>query len=182
MIKTAIAISALLASSAAFSQDPDMERFTMGPVFETFGPAADVAVTMPIPEGATFRVAMDAAKRADEGVNLTLFSATRLINMHAQAGLPVDATQVAVVVHGKATLDLLNAESYAARFDGAENPNVALIATLTNHGVRIILCGQSAAAQGVDETADLLPGVEVALSAMTAHALLQADGYTLNPF
>ena len=29
---------------------------------------------------------------------------------------------------------------------------------------------------------DLLPGVEMSLSAMTAHALLQQDGYTLNPF
>jgi len=28
----------------------------------------------------------------------------------------------------------------------------------------------------------LLPGVEMALSAMTAHAILQQEGYTLNPF
>jgi hypothetical protein len=31
-------------------------------------------------------------------------------------------------------------------------------------------------------TDDLLPGVEMALSAMTAHALLQNSGFTLNPF
>ncbi|WP_379545480.1 DsrE family protein [Qipengyuania sp. DSG2-2] len=182
MLKAVIGFVVLTAATGALAQEPDMGRFSMGPVFEDYGPAAEVEATMPIPEGATFRVAMDAAKQADEGVNLTLFSASRLINMHAKARLPVDATQVAVVVHGKATLDLLTAEAYAARFDGAENPNVGLISALTDHGVRIILCGQSAAAQGVDETADLLPGVEVALSAMTAHALLQADGYTLNPF
>ena len=29
---------------------------------------------------------------------------------------------------------------------------------------------------------DLPDGVELMLSAMTAHALLQQDGYTLNPF
>lgn len=190
MFKTAIGTAvlgaalglALAAGTGASAQAPDMARFTMGPVFEDYGPAADIAETMPIPEGATFRVAMDAAKQSDTGPNSTLFGASRLINMHARAGLPVEATTVAVVVHGKATLDLLNAEAYAARFDGAENPNAGLIAALTDHGVRIILCGQSAAAQGVDETSDLLPGVEVALSAMTAHALLQADGYTLNPF
>jgi hypothetical protein len=28
----------------------------------------------------------------------------------------------------------------------------------------------------------ILPGVEMALSAMTAHALLLQQGYTLNPF
>ncbi len=182
MLKTVIGAFALATATGALAQEPDMGRFSMGPVFEDYGPAAEVAATMPIPEGATFRVAMDAAKQADEGVNLTMFSASRLINMHAKAGLPVDATQVAVVVHGKATLDLLTDGAYAARFDGADNPNTSLIAALTDQGVRIILCGQSAAAQGVDETADLLPGVEVALSAMTAHALLQADGYTLNPF
>lgn len=48
-------------------------------------------------------------------------------------------------------------------------------------GVRIIVCGQSAAHYEV-ATGELLPGVEMALSAMTAHALLQQEGYTLNPF
>ncbi len=48
-------------------------------------------------------------------------------------------------------------------------------------GVRFIVCGQSAAGQGVAND-DLIDGVEVALSAMTAHALLQQQGYTVNPF
>lgn len=56
-----------------------------------------------------------------------------------------------------------------------------LIAALIDHGVRIIVCGQSAAYYDV-RTDDLLPDVEMALSAMTAHALLQQQGYTLNPF
>ncbi|HBH44411.1 MAG TPA: hypothetical protein DDY28_08390, partial [Hyphomonas atlantica] len=43
------------------------------------------------------------------------------------------------------------------------------------------LCGQTAAYRDVTK-ADLLPGVEMSLSAMTAHAQLQQDGYTLNPF
>jgi len=30
--------------------------------------------------------------------------------------------------------------------------------------------------------ADLLPGITMAPSAITAHALLQQQGYTLNPF
>jgi hypothetical protein len=29
---------------------------------------------------------------------------------------------------------------------------------------------------------DLLPGVTIGLSAMSTHALLQQQGYTLNPF
>ena len=46
--------------------------------------------------------------------------------------------------------------------------------------MRIIICGQSAAAYGVKKS-DFHTGVELALSAMTAHALLQQDGYTV-PF
>ena len=39
----------------------------------------------------------------------------------------------------------------------------------------------SAAAQDVTN-ADLQPGVKMALSAITAHAELQRQGYSLNPF
>ena len=59
--------------------------------------------------------------------------------------------------------------------------SAGLIAALTGQGVRIIVCGQSAVYYEV-ATDDLLPGVEMALSAMTAHAVLQQQGYTLNPF
>ena len=182
MRKWAMAFVAMAATPAA-AQEADYSRFTYGPVFADNGPVADVAVTTPIPADAQFRVAFDAA-RASDGVeaNPTLVSAARLINMHARAGLARDATQVAVVVHGRATPDLLNARAYAARNEGAANPSAELVGLLLDSGVRIILCGQSAAGSGVDETADLLPGVEVALSAMTAHAMLQQQGYTVNPF
>ena len=76
---------------------------------------------------------------------------------------------------------MAGAEAYERKYPGAENPNAALVDALIKAGVRIIVCGQSAAGQGVKKT-DLLPGVELALSAMTAHALLQQQGYTLNPF
>jgi len=55
---------------------------------------------------------------------------------------------LAVIVHGKASFDMVKNARYGVAFEGV----------------------------------DLLPNVEMALSAMTAHALLQQDGYTLNPF
>jgi intracellular sulfur oxidation DsrE/DsrF family protein len=70
---------------------------------------------------------------------------------------------------------------HAAGGNEIPNPNGALIDALRAKGVRVIVCGQSAAAYDVQK-ADLYPGVEMALSAMTAHALLQQQGYTLNPF
>jgi intracellular sulfur oxidation DsrE/DsrF family protein len=179
-MRSLIAIGVLALATPAIAQD--MSAFTTGPVFEEYGPTAPVDTDMEIPADATFNVAFDTAKGADAGkLNRTLESAARFVNMHAKAGIPLENIKVAVVVHGKASEDLLGPEEYTKRREGAENANIALIAALTGHNVRVILCGQSAAAYGI--TNDMLaPGVEMARSAMTAHALLQQEGYTVNPF
>jgi len=160
-----------LAISTAAQAGPD--DFGPGPLIETHGRIAAVDYDMPIPAGATFAVAFDTATQAGpDALNRTLTSAARFLNMHVANGLAPEALQVAVVVHGSAVLDV------ASETAGG---NAELIATLLDHNVRVIVCGQSAAYQDVVRE-DLLPGVEMALSAMTAHALLQQDGYTLNPF
>ena len=64
--------------------------------------------------------------------------------------------------------------------DEAGNGSRAVVTQLLDYGVRFIVCGQSAAARRGQ--GDLIPGVEIALSAMTAHAQLQQAGYTVNPF
>lgn len=150
----------------------DMSSFTTGPVFEEYGPVADVDVTLPFPRDAMLKHSFDVSARADEGqLNRSLVSAARFINMHARAGIDPERIEVAIVVHGKATLDV------SERGAG----NAGLVAALIDHGVKIYVCGQSAAYYDV-ATDDLLPGVEMALSAMTMHALLQQQGFTLNPF
>ena len=179
-LRTGILVSLALMTSPLSAQD--LSAFTTGPVFEEYGPNAQVDADFDIPEGAEFKVAFDVAARAETGkLNRTLESAARFINMHVRAGVPLENIEVAVVVHGKVSEDLLGAEEYANRREGAENANVALIKALTDNGMRVILCGQSAAAYGISNDM-LAPGVEMALSAMTAHALLQQDGYTMNPF
>ena len=165
-------IAFLMLTAFAAPAGADEPVFTTGPVFADYGPVAVVDVTMPIPAGASLRHSFDAVAAAKDGRPVTtLVSAARFINMHARAGVPVDHIQVAVVVHGRATLAMT----------GEDSASADLVATLIEHGVRIIVCGQSAAHHGIG-TDDLLPGVEMALSAMTAHALLQRQGYTLNPF
>lgn len=150
----------------------DFSSFTTGPVFEDFGPVADIDITLPVPEDAVFRHSFDVSKRAEDGEpNRTLVSAARFINMHARAGVDADRIELAVVVHGTAVHDV----------SGEAPGSAELVAALIKRGVSIIVCGQSAAYYDV-ETDDLMPGVEMALSAMTAHALLQQQGYTLNPF
>ena len=85
-----------------------------------------------------------------------------------------------VVIHGKAVNDVTKSTHYEEAV-GGENANAPMLAALMEKGVRVIVCGQSAAYYEV-ENEELLPGVEMALSAMTAHAVLQQQGYTLNPF
>lgn len=163
----------ILASPAVWA---GFENFSTGPVVEEFGPAAVVAAAS-VPDSATFKIAFDLSEAAKpEKTNTGLESAARLLNMHAKAGLSADDTEVAIVVHGGAAMDLVTDERR-----GEENPNAVLVAALIDAGVTIQLCGQTAAYRDI-EAQDLLPGVSLSVSAMTAHALLQQNGFTLNPF
>jgi intracellular sulfur oxidation DsrE/DsrF family protein len=63
---------------------------------------------------------------------------------------------------------------------GHDNPNAPLIAALIANHADIYVCGQAVAHANIN-TSELLPGVHVALSALTEFALLQQQGYTLIP-
>ncbi|KUJ84041.1 hypothetical protein AVO43_07910 [Microbulbifer sp. ZGT114] len=156
-------------------------EFTTGPLIEGYGPVAKVEQSQPLSGKETFMVAFDVAEEGgQEKQNRKFESLARFLNMHVRAGIDPEKIRLALVVHGKAGFDLLNESAYADRYQTA-NPNAPLLARLTDNNVRVILCGQSAAYHGI-EPKDLLPEVEMALSAMTAHALLQQQGYTINPF
>ncbi|GAB2489362.1 DsrE family protein [Arenimonas alkanexedens] len=151
--------------------------FTAGPAIKEFGAVAAVPSAAPIAASTRFQVAFDVATAAEPGsLNRQLESAARFINMHVAAGVPKENLNLAIVVHGGAAMDLTR----DAKF-GSANPNAALIAALHEAGVSIQLCGQTAAYRDISAE-DLLPGVTMALSAMTAHAQLQQAGYTVNPF
>lgn len=151
----------------------DLSAFETGPVFSQFGPHAPVAGIGQVDADTEFSHSFDVSKSADpDALNKGFESAARFINMHVAHGVPEENIRIAVVVHGKAVMDLL------AKPD---NTSADMVQVMLDHGVRFIACGQSAAAYGVTQE-DLLPGVEMALSAMTAHALLQQRGYTVNPF
>ena len=158
-----------------------VSAFATGPVFADFGPHAPVEGIEQVPADTEFAVAFDVAEAAEDGRrNRGFESAARFVNMHAAHGVPEENMRIAVVVHGRAVLDLLSPEGRAAH-DLADNGSAAMVRQMLDHGVRFIVCGQSATGQGVTQ-AELIPGVETALSAMTAHALLQQRGYTVNPF
>jgi len=174
MIRTLLTASLIVLSPAALAGPDD---FHAGKIITDYGKVASVPGAAPIAEGTRFKVAFDVADAAEPGkINRRLESAARFLNMHGEAGVPAENMQVAIVVHGGAAMDLVNDAKY-----GSPNANAGLIKALTGAGVTVQLCGQTAAYRDI-AASDLLPGVTLSLSAMTAHAQLQQDGYTLNPF
>lgn len=172
-------LAALLCPSVLHAQ----QETRAGPVIESAGAVFSVDPDMPTPRDRDYRLAFEVATPAGspDRLNTGFNSVARFLNMHAQAGVPVERLAAAIVVHGAASFELLDDEAYRSRF-GTDNPNGELLRELMDSGQRVILCGQSAASRGVP-TDQLIPGVEVALSAMTAFILLQdEEGYRVNPW
>lgn len=180
-MKRLFVLGALMAAGASPIALAGEEAFHAGPLIPAFGEIATVDSNIAIPDDTVMQVSFDVSKQAEEGgLNRHLETAARFLNMHVEAGLAPEDLKLAIVVHGGASKDLLSNDAYKARFD-TENANGALMRALMEHGVQIILCGQTAAYYDIGQD-DLEPGVQMALSAMTAHAVLQQQGYTLNPF
>jgi intracellular sulfur oxidation DsrE/DsrF family protein len=150
------------------------ETASMGPVIEYYGPAYEVAEKdVALPDGMVLRTVFDIAADPDpKQVNRSIVSVARFLNMHARAEVSLDNLVVAVVVHGKATHQMVS---------NPGNPNLELIRQLQEAGVRFYLCGQSMKFYGIDKD-ELVAGVEVGLSAMTMLTILQADDYALIPW
>jgi intracellular sulfur oxidation DsrE/DsrF family protein len=167
---------ALLFATASNAQT---SSFKDGPLIIGFGKHAAVATDTVI-KNTKFKVVFDVASGERGELNRKFDSLARFINMHAAAGVSKENIELALVVHGKASLDLLDNLNYEKKYS-LDNPNTSLLNALMEHNVRVILCGQSAAAHQIDAS-QLIKGVEVELSAMTAHALLQQAGYSVNLF
>jgi len=127
---------------------------------------------------AEFKVIFDITKTSeDKSVpNKYIATAARFLNMHANEGMEKNQLKVAMTIHGGAWQDVLNNETYNKKY-GVNNPNFELINQLTEAGVEIIICGQTAGVRGITHD-NANPNVKFALSAMTALLQYQINGYT----
>lgn len=168
------AFFALLCLTApAAAQPAPNPNFHPGTYIAEFGPVASVDSDLAIPGKSKFKIRYDVSDAAQPGeLSKGFVSVARFLNMSVENGVDPKNVKLAIVAHGGATKDLTRRD---------DNSNAALIAALNEKGVDIYLCGQSAAAYDVKKE-DLLPGVKMSLSAMHAHAILDAEGYALNPF
>ena len=169
-----LAVAAIILPAAVLAETPP---FKPGPMIAEYGAAAAVPGAENIPPGTVFKVAFDVSDAGEAGsINRRFNSLARFLNMHGQAGVPIEDMRLALIVHGTAAVDLTQDARY-----GGTNANAGLIKALVDAGVDVMICGQSMAARNI-QAEELLPGVQISLSAMTAHALLQQQGFSLNPF
>lgn len=131
---------------------------------------------------AEHKVIFDVNKSSEDKsiINKYIVTAARFLNMHAKSGLKPEQLQVAITIHGGAWKDVMTNEAYKEKY-GIDNPNLKLINQLTEAGVDIILCGQTAGARGLNKD-NVNPQVKFALSAMTAILQYQNNGYRFLTF
>lgn len=107
-----------------------------------------------------------------------LQAVARYVNTLAKTGVPAANRKVAVVFHQGATDYVLKNDVYKARHEGQDNPNEALMQAMVKAGVDMRLCGQASLARKV-EPADMQPGIQRDLWALTTIIALVQQGYVL---
>lgn len=154
-----------------------------GPIIQDYGKVWAIAnPDYKVEKNTTFKVVFDIYNSPEDPakLNTSIATAARFLNMHGQNGVALSHMQIALVLHGKATTDVLSNAVYKNRY-GFANPNADMIDKLLAAGVDFILCGQSAMSRNVPKEA-MIKGVQRSLSAMTALVQLQNKGYRLIKF
>ena len=154
-----------------------------GPVIEGYGEVWDIpGATYKTDTSGMFWAVFDVMNSPEDPSQLNpwIETAARFLNMHARAGVPTEQLKVALVVHNKASTDLLDSEHYQERF-GVSNPNEGLLRELMDTGAQVIFCGQSSRAREVP-IEHTVAGVQLSLSAITALIQLRESGFHLIKF
>ena len=116
------------------------------------------------------------AKVKDDEVHPTLKMIGLYLNTLAQQGVPAKNRHIAAMFHQGGGDAVFNNETYKARHNGVDNPNIAVLKELHAAGVELRVCGQGLMGKKVDPS-QLLPGVQADLWAMVTMVNLQSRGY-----
>ncbi len=162
--------------SESFAQDKNTTEkpiSNFGPTYPIENPDYKTALSE------EYKVVFDITKASEDPSELNKYveAIARFLNMHVEAGKPLNTMDVYVVMHGGAAQTLLKNEFYKELYK-TDNPNIALYEALSDTGVQIILCGQTSIARNISEERRI-PEAKISLSAMTALIQLQNDGYRL---
>jgi intracellular sulfur oxidation DsrE/DsrF family protein len=178
ILRTILALHCLVFAASAFAADASRST---GPVFDDFGAVFDDVEADYMPPTKTYRVFFDVWIGPEDAsqANPRLESLARFMNMNARAGIDAEDMELAVVLHGSAGRAALTNAMYRKRF-GIDNPDLPILEALADKGVRMLFCGQSAAARGYAKS-EMIEPIEMAMSAYTAILGLQEEGYRMMP-
>jgi intracellular sulfur oxidation DsrE/DsrF family protein len=141
--------------------------------------AKDIPGAKELPDpNMTYKVVFDIATAAPQidQVNPGLTGVVRYLNTLAKNGVPAEHRKIAVVLHQNATEIILNNDTFRARNDGHDNPNVTLIQSMKKAGIDFRVCGQSVLAHKIDPKT-IMPEIELDLWALTTLVNLELRGY-----
>jgi intracellular sulfur oxidation DsrE/DsrF family protein len=141
--------------------------------------AQDIAGAKEMPDpDVEYKVLFDVQVAAPEvtAVNPMLRATARYLNTLAKAGVPAEHRKIAVIFHQGGTDIIMNNEAYKARYDGQDNPNVALIRALKQAGVEFHVCGQAVLGRKIDPET-IMPEIQVDLWALTTIINFELRGY-----
>lgn len=155
-------------------------RQPINPKIEDYGPVFNLPTAAQQPR-ADSRLCVDVTKGGDPAQLLaSLEKVARFINIYEGAGAKSATVKIAIVLHGDATLAVLNDEAYAKAYGTKSNPNLKCLRELHHAGVEIYVCGQSLIHKGA-QPEQVVVFADVAVSALTSLANLQSDGYAYIP-
>ena len=143
------------------------------------------AVTKDVPDARelpdpslTYKIVFDIAKGSDkiDDVNPGLLGVSLYVNTLAKYHVPANHRKIVVVFHQGSTPIVVNNETFRARNDGHDNPNIALIRSMKAAGVDFRVCGQGILANQIDPKT-IMPEIELDLWALVTITNLELRGY-----
>jgi len=177
MRSAALGIVLLAIGIGTSAADPDW----IYPTIQGFGkivPAPE-AKMQPSKE-ADYKVVFSITAGGDaDKVNGSLDRVARAVNLFTSAGVPLSHLHFVAVVHGPATSTVIDNAHYQQKFS-SDNPNLKLIGALDKAGVKVVVCAQALAHNGLPrDWVD--PQVEITLSAITDIIMLEQQGFVIYP-
>lgn len=150
------------------------------PVIQGHGDVVQLPAAAQQPRAGT-KIVIDLTRGGDaDKINAGLEKVAKYLNIYAGGGAEPADVHIAVVLHGDATLAVLNSDAYAEKFGTQGNPNSALLRQLHEADVDLYVCGQSLLS-AASKPEEVTVFIETAVSAISSVANLQADGYAYIP-
>lgn len=161
-------------------QESSSQPEYINPVIVKYGKVVKLPIASHQPRDGS-KIVVDITKGGEpHELNPAIEKVARFVNIYRGAGKSAAKVNIAVILHGDATLSVLNSDAYAKRFETKDNPSLDCLHELHEAGVEIFVCGQSLIGKGATPD-EVVTYSSVAVSALTSLVNLQADGYAYVP-